>query len=633
LTAHPAAVVDRDDVLAGIVQVFFRPRHRLALVHGETGVGTSTMAQVLAAAVRAGRFPGLGPIQVVGFDLQGMASEEYAPAAERVLAFMEREPERIYVVEGFVPYLVEKYAVVSRRLAHAEYRLLIIADSTDYAQLSAAGKVLDAFVESLEVPEPNEELTSQIVRTHGERLAAEYGVDFLEGTFGAAIRQTRDYLMGQRFPAKAVDLLAAAAADVAALAEMNTSPERRIGPADLARRLAAVTGIPEETILGTGDERDYGDLLSERVLGQDAAVAKVAQRLDLIHKGMVDRSAPAAVFVFTGLPGTGKNELAKQVAQLYSNSHSLIHFEMGNFTQSHSVSALLGSAPGLVGYDEGGPLINALNRDPYSVVLLDEAEKAHPTIWDPFLHLFDEGTISDARGVTASGTRAFFVMTSNVGQYEIADMLAAGASLARIEETVLQVMTEVMHPTAHQPCFRPELISRIQRSGGIVTFDALSERALAGIARHMIGRLASDYAAVHSGRFVCDDAVVAMMARTAYEANAETIRARRPGYLGARPLASLVNQHVTSPLADALREVAGAPLVRAILSGGTTRIVAVTSEGDAEALLAEQRSKAERRVTERLEAIRGVGAPDVAGVDDAALARLDRLLAQVVGTL
>jgi ATP-dependent Clp protease ATP-binding subunit ClpA len=633
LTAEDQSGVTRDDLTAAIVKVLFRKKNRNVLLHGDKGVGASTIPQLLAGALKSGRFPQLGQTHVIGFDLAALPLDEYERGVERVLALMEAEPGRIYALEGFAPYFTAHFADCARRFAANPYALILVVDTVAHTQLAEGETVLTDLFEVVEVPEPAAEVTKAILEQAEARLAAEYGVDFADDAVAAAMRMTSDYMISRRFPAKGVELLERAAADVAAEAEMTGSPNRQVTRRRLAKRVATTTGLPEETILGTGADKDYVDLLSRGLVGQEVAVAKAAGRLDLIQKGMVDKHGPAAVFVFAGLSGTGKTELAKQIAQLYSNSRSIIHFPMENFTEAHSVSGLIGSPPGYIGYEDGGKLVNALNRDPYSVVLLDEVEKAHPAIWDPFLNLFDEGDITDTRGVTASGTKAFFVMTSNIGQYEIADLLARGASQEEIEDTVMKLLPAFVHPGAGQPCFRPEFVGRIMRRGGIVAFNALSLEALGAITRHLFSKVAHDYSEVHDSKLVCDDDVLEMIARTIYEENSAVIRAHRPGYLGARRLSMLVDQHITNKLAAKLRTLAGAPLVRVMLEGDHTELVPVFDRQEAEAALAERRLALLSRVERRFNSL--LTAPDEAfdKLDEPALARMDRLLAEVGAVL
>jgi len=623
------APIGRDELASQIVKVFFRKRNRTVLLHGEHGTGASTMADVLADVLRQGRFPALRHIQVISFDLSGLDGIEYAGAAERLLAFMESEPDRIYVLDGFGKYFADHFAACARRFAHSSYRLLTFADTGEYRALQAGSEPLKGFLDDIELTEPSAETTAQIVKQAMNGIAKDYGVSFAPQVSQSVIRMASDYMLSARFPAKAVDLLQRAAADVAAEAEMTGSGSRTVDRKAIAECVATVTGLPVETILGIGQDKDYVDLLSATIVGQEVAVGKVAGRLDLIQKGLVDKKAPAAVFVFAGLSGTGKTELAKQIAQIYSQTHVMINFAMENFGEPHSVSKLIGSPPGYVGYDEGGPLINALNRDPYAVVLLDEVEKAHPAVWDPFLNLFAEGTITDSKGVTASGARAFFVLTSNIGQYEIAEMLARGATSTEIEETVMKLFPKHKHQQSNLPSFRPEFIGRVMGRGGIVAFDALSSEALLGITRHEFEKIARDFSGVHGGNFHCDDEVLQMIAETIYRENDAVIREHRPGYLGARRIQQLLDQYVNSKLAQKIRQIAGAPLVQVVLNGRDTELVPVYDEADARELIVKRRVELVDRVERRFNQV--VGAPDevFSGMSEEKLIRLDRLLSEV----
>ncbi|MDX5399807.1 MAG: AAA family ATPase, partial [Actinomycetes bacterium] len=614
------APVSRDELTTAIVKVFFRRKNRNVLLHGEHGTGASTMADVLADALRQGSFPALRHTQVISFDLSTLDGAEYATAAERLLAFMESEPDRIYVLGGFATFFAANFAACARRFAHNTYRCLMFADTGEYAALLKGTVPLNTFLEAIELTEPPAEVTARIVDRAAARVGREYGVTVSDRARQSAVRMARDYLLSARFPAKAVTLLERAAADVAAEAEMTGSGSGVVDRDAVARCVAAVTGLPVETILGTGQDKDYVDLLSERIVGQEVAVAKVAGRLDLIQKGLVDRRAPAAVFVFAGLSGTGKTELAKQIAQIYSQTHAMISFAMENFGESHSVSKLIGSPPGYVGYEEGGPLVNALIRDPYAVVLLDEIEKAHPAVWDPFLNLFDEGTITDSKGVTASGARAFFVLTSNIGQYEIADMLAQGASRASIEDAVMELFPKHRHEQSHQPSFRPEFIGRVMSRGGIVAFNALSLDALIGIARHGFAKTARDYTAIHGGEFTCDEDVLEMIAGRIFAENEAVIRQKRPGYLGARRIQQLLDQYVNNKLAEKIRDVAGAPLVRVVLNGADTELIPVHGDAEVAALVAERRGQLVGRVERRFSEVTAAS-PDFTGLPEATLVR------------
>lgn len=621
-------LVARDDVLDSIVKVFFRKSARNVLLHGDRGTGLTSMATALAAALREGRYASLRQMQVIWFDLSGVAGDDYEQAVEKLLRFFDEEPDRIYAVEGFAKYFKDHFAAVTRRLLKTDYRLLLILDTAAYNELATMGEQLNLCTESVLLPEPGKADAQRMIDLALPEMEREYGVKFAKGVSQVAYRMANDYLISKRFPKKAIELLAQTAADVAAEAEMRGKTEPVLSREHLADRMSVQTGLPPETILGTGADKDYTFLLSQRLVGQDAAVNKVAGRLDLIQKGMVDKKAPAAVFVFAGLSGTGKTELAKQIAQIYSSSRKLISFEMANFGEAHSVSRLIGTPPGYVGYEEGGKLINDLNKDPYSVVLLDEIEKAHPAVWDPFLNLFDEGTITDMRGVTASGSKAFFVLTSNIGQYEIAKMLREGRAPEEIEDVVKAKFNTERHDKTKELCFRPEFIGRIMRRGGIVVFNALSLEALEGIARYMFSKVAKEYGEVHEGKLICDDDVIEMLATRVFEGNEQAIR-RGSGYYGGRELDILMNQYVDNKIASQLRQLAGVPLVRVVKNGEDTSIVPVYNDADAAILLEEKHRALVDRVSKRFDKVTMLSSDAFAGLSDDRLAKMNALLSEI----
>ncbi|MDO5132153.1 MAG: AAA family ATPase [Eubacteriales bacterium] len=628
LSSQKYPVIVRNDVVEAVIRVFFRKSGRNVLLHGDPGIGLSTVGDMVARELRAGKYPSLHQVQVIRFDLSSLEDADYEPAVQKLLRFFEDEPDRIYVLEGFAKYMKEHSAEISRRFQHNTYRLLIVASETDFTELDKDGEQLRACVAPVAVEEPGKQETLQMIDLALPEISKEYGVEFARGIAQTAYRMANDYLISQRFPKKAIQLLSMTASDTAAEAEMRGKLNPTVTKENLAASMADKTGLPAETILGTGADKDYVYLLSQNLVGQDAAVSKVAGRLDLIQKGMVDKKAPAAVFVFAGLSGTGKTELAKQIAQIYANSRKLITFSMENFGESHSVSRLIGTPPGYVGYEEGGKLINDLNKDPYSVVLLDEVEKAHPAVWDPFLNLFDEGIITDMRGVSASGSKAFFVLTSNIGQYEIADMLRKGRPTEEIENVVKNKFNTEVHQKSGEKCFRPEFIGRIMRRGGIVVFNALSLEALKGIAEHNLHKIAKNYGETHDSRLVCDDDVLEMIAKIVFDKNEEAIR-RGNGYFGGRELDNLMNQYIQEKLASQLRQLAGVPLVRVVRSGNDTSIVPVYNDGDAQKLLQQKRLALVDKVTRRFDSLSMKDPDIIADLSEEKLTKLNSLLSEV----
>ena len=259
---------------------------------------------------------------------------------------------------------------------------------------------------------------------------------------------------------------------------------------------------------------------------------------------MFHAGKPASVMMFVGQTGTGKTEMAKALARVYSASRRLKTFTLGNFSEPHSVSGIIGVPAGYVGHDQGGRLINELNADPYGVFLLDEADKAHPDVMQPFLNLFDEGWIADQRGKKAYAQRAIFILTTNVGQRQIADMCRAGKGTEEIAATMKDLLSRIRHSKSNRPVFTPEFLARVKR---FVIFRSLDEAAMVGVCR----RLVADLQATWRDRRRKDLAVPAGLA-AAIGRRAFALDDRAQGREGGRIVRKLIADLVECPLQDAI---------------------------------------------------------------------------------
>jgi len=264
----------------------------------------------------------------------------------------------------------------------------------------------------------------------------------------------------------------------------------------------------------------------------------------------------------------GKTELTKRIAKPYSASKQLHVYTMANFTEPHSVSGIIGVPPGYVGHDQGGRLINELNADPYSVFLLDEAEKAHPNVWKPFLNLFDEGWIVDQRGIKAHADRAIFILTSNAGDHAIAQMTQQGKPMAEIVEHVKNRLSKVRLERSSQPVFPPQFLSRIKRT---LVFRPLTAAALKEITKMQVKAMADKWLQKRSKQVVVTQQSIDWLGQRAFELN-EAARGKE----GGRIVARLIADHVEGPLQEAA-------LQRPAAYEPTTRIlatIAADADGD-----------------------------------------------------
>ncbi len=320
--------------------------------------------------------------------------------------------------------------------------------------------------------------------------------------------------------------------DMATQAEMQefTLLRNRVGEEEIAEVVSKWTGIPVSKMLE--GERDkllkMDDALHERVIGQDEAVTSVANAIRRSRAGLSDPNRPNGSFLFLGPTGVGKTELCKSLATfLFDTEEAMVRIDMSEFMEKHSVARLVGAPPGYVGYEEGGYLTEAVRRKPYSVILLDEVEKAHPDVFNILLQVLDDGRLTDGQGRTVDFRNTVIVMTSNLGSNVIQEM--AG------EENYEQMKAAVMEIVGQH--FRPEFINRVD---DVVVFHPLQREQIHAIADIQLTHLRQRLAERDMGLEVSSDAID-LIAEAGFD----------PVY-GARPLKRVIQQEVENPLAQDL---------------------------------------------------------------------------------
>jgi len=304
-----------------------------------------------------------------------------------------------------------------------------------------------------------------------------------------------------------------------------------VGAEEIAEVVSRATGIPVSKMMQ--GERDkllhIEDALHRRVVGQDEAVRLVADAIRRSRSGLSDPNRPYGSFLFLGPTGVGKTELCKALAEfLFDSEQHLVRIDMSEFQERHSVARLIGAPPGYVGYEEGGYLTETVRRKPYSVILLDEVEKAHPDVFNVLLQVLDDGRMTDGQGRTVDFKNTVIVMTSNLGSQKIQQMTDAGEAQALIK---IAVMAEV------KANFRPEFVNRIDE---IVVFHPLAEDQIGEIAKIQLRALEARLAKLEI-RLTVSDAALKAVAAAGFD----------PVY-GARPLKRAIQQQIENPLAKEL---------------------------------------------------------------------------------
>ena len=321
--------------------------------------------------------------------------------------------------------------------------------------------------------------------------------------------------------------LASARQELATIPPADRLLREEVTPDDIASVVARWTGIPVERLMESESSKltKLEDSIGRQVIGQDRAVAAVASAIRRSRAGLADTNRPIGSFLFLGPTGVGKTEVARSLCrELFDDEHAMIRIDMSEYMERHAVARLIGSPPGYVGYDQGGQLTEAVRRRPYSVVLFDEIEKAHPDVFNVLLQVLDDGRLTDGQGRTIDFSNTIIIMTSNVGSQMIMDF--TGSDLSVLDNKMPEVLRR------H---FRPEFLNRID---DIVIFDRIHEQAMRAIVDVQLERVARQVKDSRDITLAFDESVRDMLARDGYD----------PSF-GARPLKRLVQKRILDPLA------------------------------------------------------------------------------------
>jgi len=321
--------------------------------------------------------------------------------------------------------------------------------------------------------------------------------------------------------------IAAAKAELDAIPANERLLREEVTSQDIAAVVAKWTGVPVERLL-TQESTKLSHLeehLHERVVGQDHAVSVVADAIRRARAGISDANRPVGSFLFLGPTGVGKTELARALAeQLFDDERAIVRLDMSEYMESHTVSRLIGAPPGYVGYDEGGQLTEAVRRRPYSIVLFDEIEKAHPDVWNVLLQVLDDGRLTDGQGRTVNFTNTIIILTSNLGS----DVVLAWDGVHRdaLETDLMAILRQA---------FRPEFLNRLDE---VIIFDRIDRDAMRGIVATELARTTARLRESKGIEVEVDASLATALAEDGYDPQ-----------FGARPLKRLIQTRLLNELA------------------------------------------------------------------------------------
>ena len=569
--------VGRRKEMLQVVRTLSRATKSNPLLVGEPGVGKTAIVEGLAARIAKGNVPSairnIRIVEIRTADL--LAGTKYRGEFEARLQAMLRE---VSAARDVILFIDEIHTIIGAgaggtandaanilkpALARGELRCIGATTPREYTKYIERDPAFERRFQPITVEEPTLEEARLVLAAACPRFESKHGVRIQPEAVTAAVSLAARYLPDRRLPDKAVDLLdeACARRGIVALTVPLAGEDGDggvVGHDDVAAVLAEWAGVPVGQV--GSDERSrllaMSEFLNERVIGQPTAVQALVETVQRVRAGLKPGRGPAGVLLFTGPTGVGKTEAAKALAEfLFGRSDAMIRLDMSEFMEKHAVARLIGSPPGYVGFDEDGQLTGALRRRPYSVVLLDEVEKAHTEVLNLFLQVFDEGHLTSSRGRKVDASNAIFVLTSNASE--------------RVDHHRPIGFGAYPPEPAGEPnvahAFRPELLNRIDR---IVMFQPLAARELGAITRLLFrdlsGRLRSQNMNID-----WDDAVIDLMVRRGFD--------RR---YGARHLRRLVVQKIETPIAEMIlrEEVHAHDTIRLRVEGEELRIFVANTD-------------------------------------------------------
>lgn len=572
--------------LSEMARALCRERKGHVVLTGDRGVGKTTLVRRLAAEASRGEFPRLAERQFVRINVSNVGPEDSRACLELILSSLTDANDLVVCLDGLASLFPRPNGSSNKPLLRtlfqrSDLRIIGIMNDWEYAEQIGSDAQMLPLVTRVRLAEPRDEEALAITRCAAAGLAERFGVAIAPAIVERAVELSTTFLLNQRHPTKGIGVLWHACENVSYAHASQPGQASELTEGDLVNAVAELTELPGETIRGDGARCDFESALRQAVVGQEDAIREAAIELRLITAGLTEPDKPASVLLFAGLTGVGKTELAKRVAELYSTSRRLNVYSMGNFTEPHSVSGLVGVPPGYVGHEQGGRLVNDLNADPYAVFLLDEAEKCHPNIWKPFLHLFDEGWIVDQRGVKAHAEKAIFILTTNAGDRQISQLIKSGKTQDELAEPVRKALARVRHERSSQVVFPPAFLARIKR---IVVFRPLDADAMLGITERVGERVRKLWRTRQGKDLHFSPDVMAAIASKAHGLN-EAADGQEGGRIVRKLFADLVERVIQEQAVEdptAFRECRRMVVSAANSTGGSDRFqVAMIAEGSA----------------------------------------------------
>ena len=478
--ANDIEIIGMEKDLRSLVEILARKDRANALIVGETGVGKTSLIRSLIGKLTQNELPAsISNIQPYELDLislsQGVSYKgEIEDRFISVIDDLSDISQPVLVIENFhrlgetASSLNAILPSIKKILSNNTIQFICTSSIDGYTKNLEKDRELTAYFEKISLEAPSEEDTVEILDSKKSIYEQYHNITLDNDVIPEIVRLAKRYMPERNLPASAIDLLDRSMASVKIEKEMeqttNDESNTIILKKDEIRNVVAkMTGIPMGNIQSEERQRlsSAEDILHKRVVGQNHAIKSILDAVFESRSGLNKKGQPIGSFFFLGPTGTGKTELAKSLAEfLFNDDTSILRFDMSEYKEEHSVALLYGAPPGYVGYEEGGLLVNQIRQHPYSVVLFDEIEKAHRSVFDLFLQILDEGKLHDRLGRVGDFSNALIIFTSNIGSDYI--FKSFGEGHVPTHDQMLEVM---------QGQFRPEFLARLTE---IVPFSPIT---------------------------------------------------------------------------------------------------------------------------------------------------------------
>ena len=546
-------VVGREVEIERVVQILSRRKKNNPILIGEPGVGKSAIVEGLALRIKADEAGALKGKRIVTLDIASMVAGttyrgQFEERMKNVITELREHPEVILFIDeihtiigaGNASGSLDAANILKPALARGEVQCIGATTTAEYAKSIEKDGALERRFQKVQVRPTTGDETFDILTHLSEHYAHYHHVIYTREVLKACVGLSERYLTDRAFPDKAIDVMDEVGARSHAKQQGTgdeSSPAYTITTEDVAGVVSMMSGVPVQRVATAENERllTMAEKLKRKIIGQDKAVDTVVKAIQRSRLGLRDPKRPIGTFFFLGQTGVGKTYLTQCLAEeMFGSKEAMIRFDMSEYMEKHTVSLLVGAPPGYVAHEDGGKLTEAVRRKPYSIVLFDEIEKAHPDIFNILLQVLDEGRLTDRQGHIVDFRNTIIVLTSNVGTRQLQEF---GGGVGFSAGELSQKETNKMLLKALQKQFPPEFVNRIDN---VVTFEPLSRETIGQIVRIEISMLQQRLKTQGHQLSVTPEAIGQIVEKSFDSKN------------GARPVKRAVQTYLEDPLTDIL---------------------------------------------------------------------------------